>query len=160
MFDHGKGFLVIWQRAEGVFTLDATTSIHGIEHWRRVEANGKRLALAERADLEIAQLFAAIHDCQRENEGYDPQHGQRAANIARRWHGEGLFEMDEARLDVLCEALQWHEHGRVTTDVNVGVCWDADRLDLPRVGVRPDPRLLSTSTAKGMARGTPLFRIW
>jgi uncharacterized protein len=153
-------FPLVWKRAEGVFTLGAKTSIHGIEHWRRVEANGKRLALAEGANLQIAQLFAAIHDCQRHNENYDPQHGQRAATVARQWHSEGVFELDETRLEILCEALQWHEHGRISSDVNIGVCWDADRLDLPRVGVRPDPRLLSTATAKAIARGTVLYRAW
>jgi hypothetical protein len=33
-------------------------------------------------------------------------------------------------------------------DPLVGVCWDADRLDLWRVGIKPDPRDLSTEAAK------------
>jgi hypothetical protein len=34
----------------------------------------------------------------------------------------------------------------------LAVCLDADRLDLPRVGITPDPLRLSTSTAREMAR--------
>jgi uncharacterized protein len=33
-------------------------------------------------------------------------------------------------------------------DVTVRTCWDADRLDLGRVGVTPDPILLCTDVAR------------
>ncbi len=33
----------------------------------------------------------------------------------------------------------------------LAVCLDADRLDLGRVGITPDPQLLSTATAKDIA---------
>jgi uncharacterized protein len=35
--------------------------------------------------------------------------------------------------------------------VTVLTCWDADRLDLGRVGIRPAPRLLCTSAARDPA---------
>ena len=35
----------------------------------------------------------------------------------------------------------------MTSDPTVGACWDADRLDLPRVWITPDPALLSTARA-------------
>ena len=41
-----------------------------------------------------------------------------------------------------------HSDGRVDADVTVQTCWDADRLDLGRVGKRPDPRLLCTPAAR------------
>jgi len=34
----------------------------------------------------------------------------------------------------------------------LAVCLDADRLDLGRVGITPDPLRLSTSTAKAIAK--------
>jgi len=30
----------------------------------------------------------------------------------------------------------------------VGICWDADRLNLWRVGIEPDPAYLTTETAR------------
>jgi uncharacterized protein len=33
-------------------------------------------------------------------------------------------------------------------DVTVLTCWDADRLDLGRVGIRPDPTYLCTAAAR------------
>jgi uncharacterized protein len=36
----------------------------------------------------------------------------------------------------------------VSADPTIGVCWDADRLDLPRVGRTIQPRLLNTGAAR------------
>ena len=33
-------------------------------------------------------------------------------------------------------------------DATVLTCWDADRLDLGRVGIRPDPKYLCTPAAR------------
>jgi uncharacterized protein len=38
--------------------------------------------------------------------------------------------------------------GQVADDPTIGACWDADRLNLWRVGKTPDPRLLSTAAAR------------
>jgi hypothetical protein len=45
----------------------------------------------------------------------------------------------------------------VTDDPTVGACWDADRLDLPRVGVTVDPRLLSTAAARNLRHIAAVF---
>jgi hypothetical protein len=39
----------------------------------------------------------------------------------------------------------------VSDDPTIGACWDADRLNLWRLGRRPDDRLLSTDTARDPA---------
>ena len=49
-------------------------------------------------------------------------------------------------------ACEEHTNGGVGRDPTVGVCWDADRLNLRRVGIRPDPRLLSTGAARNGGR--------
>ncbi len=36
-------------------------------------------------------------------------------------------------------------------DITVQTCWDADRLDLGRVGITPNPRWLCTACAKDPA---------
>ena len=55
-------------------------------------------------------------------------------------------------MGVLAFACEEHTNGGVGSDPTVGVCWDADRLNLWRVGIRPDPRLLSTRAAKSGER--------
>ena len=45
-------------------------------------------------------------------------------------------------------ACREHSDGRLHGDLTVRTCWDADRLDLGRVGIRPDPDRLSTPHAR------------
>jgi hypothetical protein len=51
-------------------------------------------------------------------------------------------------LERLAHAMHHHTDGLTTDDPLVGACWDADRLDLPRVGIAPVGRYLSTATAR------------
>jgi hypothetical protein len=50
-----------------------------------------------------------------------------------------------AKLERACAE---HREGLITRDPTIGVSWDADRLELARLGVRPNARLLSTEAAK------------
>jgi uncharacterized protein len=122
-------------------------SIHGPDHWARVERNGLRLAGRNGADETVVRLFALFHDAERHNDGHDPQHGERAAQLAARLHGE-LFTIDQASLEILCLACELHHEGQTTDEVTIGTCWDADRLDLPRVGMIPSPEYMSTNEGK------------
>jgi uncharacterized protein len=45
-----------------------------------------------------------------------------------------------------CSAGQTHE--RTHPDVTIRTCWDADRLDLGRVGITPHPEYLRTEVAR------------
>jgi uncharacterized protein len=36
----------------------------------------------------------------------------------------------------------------LTRDVTIQTCWDADRLDLGRVGTKPNPTYLGTAAAR------------
>jgi uncharacterized protein len=47
-------------------------------------------------------------------------------------------------------ALIEHDRGLVSDDPTIGAAWDADRLDLTRLGIRPRAALLSTGAAKAM----------
>ena len=120
---------------------------HGFDHWLRVLHNGRLLADAEGADLKIVELFCLLHDTQRLNEDEDPSHGQRAAQYAQTLRGI-WFDLTAGEMDLLTEALTYHSDGYTEGDITVQVCWDADRLDLGRVGIRPDPDRLCTNTAK------------
>ena len=121
--------------------------VHGLRHWTRVRENGHRLARHTGADKEIIELFAFLHDCCRENDRTDPGHGERAADFAASLRGSLLILPDD-RFDVLYEAIRDHEKGFTRADVTAMTCWDADRLDLGRVGKRPDAQYLCTAAAK------------
>ncbi len=45
-------------------------------------------------------------------------------------------------------ACEEHTNGDVSSDPTIGVCWDADRMNLWRVGIKPDPHELSTEAAR------------
>lgn len=122
-------------------------SIHGPAHWARVEQIGRRLSAQSGADLLVVRLFALFHDCRRETDGEDPDHGRRGAERARELWG-GLFQASDEQLRLLCEACEGHTDGCTSTEPTIGACWDADRLDLPRVGIIPESRLLSTHAAR------------
>lgn len=126
-------------------------SIHGPDHWARVERNGMHLAMNNGADQTVVRLFAIFHDAERQNEGYDPQHGQRAAELVASLHGD-LFTIDEHALELLCVACELHHEGGITDDVTIGTCWDADRLDLTRVNMTPRLELMSTEAGKTLVR--------
>ncbi len=125
--------------------------IHGKPHWDRVCANGLRLAPHTGADSVVVELFAYLHDARRWNDGGDRQHGPRAADLARSLHRRGVLDLSGDRLAQLAEACADHTRGRKHTDPTIATCWDADRLDLWRVGIRPDPRHLCTDLARDPA---------
>ena len=123
--------------------------VHGELHWRTVGANGLWLAEPlDGADTLVIFLFALLHDSMRENDGRDPEHGPRAAVFAGELHAEGFLSINTRQLELLQHACHEHTNGFVSTDPTVGACWDADRLDLPRVWITPDPSLLSTERAR------------
>jgi uncharacterized protein len=124
---------------------------HGDLHWQAVAHAGLQL-LPEvpGCDGEVLFLFALFHDSQRWNEDDDPGHGGRGAALARELHdhGSGGFELGEERLRLLCAACEGHTDGGSSEDPTIGACWDADRLNLWRVGTPPAPRFLSTHAAR------------
>lgn len=123
--------------------------LHGIAHWARVRENGLRLAEDTGADVVVVALFALFHDARRVNEGDDHGHGRRGGDLARTLRGT-LVHLDDRRFELLYEACCLHTDGLVTGDVTLLTCWDADRLDLGRVGIRPRSERLGTDAARDL----------
>jgi uncharacterized protein len=127
---------------------------HGREHWQRVARIGTILCLATPgSDLLVTFGFALFHDSQRHNEDEDPEHGPRAAAFFRAtYRSFGLsdvFTCDQARLiEIACRN---HTTAEPTSDPILGVCYDADRLDLWRVCLKPDSAYLSTREGKRLS---------
>ena len=61
-------------------------------------------------------------------------------------------ELEAHQLDFLVEACRGHHHGTTSESITIGTCWDADRLDLPRVGMSPEEAYMSTPEGKRLAR--------
>ena len=120
---------------------------HGVVHWARVLENGQRLASATGAKIDVVTLFALFHDSRRVNEDSDFGHGHRGAKYARSLRGS-LVHLDDSDFDLLFEACRLHTDGLTDGDITLQVCWDADRLDLGRVGITPEPDLLCTDAAR------------
>lgn len=136
----------IFQKAKTKFRLKQ--SCHGVWHWEKVEKNALILAKKTGADKLVCQLFALIHDSHRENDDDDPEHGLRASKWAEELFEAGCLKINQDQLKKLVEACKYHNDGRTSQDPTIGVCWDADRLDLPRVGINPEARYFSTEAAK------------
>lgn len=120
---------------------------HGAAHWARVARNGRLLCRASDANPRVVGLFALLHDLRRENEGHDSRHGARAADFIREIADEHLL-LDRDELAQLCDACIGHSEGELSRNPTIAACWDADRLDLGRVGTRPDVKFLSLDAAR------------
>jgi len=122
-------------------------SIHGLTHWARVLEYGRILAESTGADKKTVELFAIFHDSKRVSDGRDTGHGKRGADFAASLRGTCISLADED-FDNLYFACAHHTDGLTDAVITIQTCWDADRLDLPRAGIRIKPNQLCTQAAK------------
>jgi len=127
------------------FRLDLGHGIHG----SRVFWHGRALARELDVDPRLLAWFAFLHDSQRHDDGIDHGHGGRAADFAVELRQRGvLTELDRRHFEQLCEAMRLHSDGHTENEPGIVACWDADRLDLGRVGITPAPHRLCTAPAR------------
>lgn len=124
------------------FVLDMH-GIHGDIHWRSVAFRGQMLARCAGADPYVVTLFSILHDSCRESDGYDERHGHRAAALAKLMIDRGLVAATDSQAESLVTACMVHHKLFACRDIaDIGICLDADRLDLSRVGIEPDQNRL------------------
>jgi len=124
--------------------------IHGVMHWHNVYWNALHIWRVLRDTHEVAPKddwffwsFAMLHDCRRESDTIDLEHPFRAAK---------LIPDDNTDFNrKLRVAISSHTSGRTADDMHIGTCWDADRLDLPRINIVPNPEQMSTEVGKQFA---------
>ena len=126
----------------------AIEGIHGISHWLRVRENGLALARQTGANRTVVELFALFHDSQRYSEGNDPKHGRRGATLAVSIRDDLLKVMQSKHFELLFAACSRHTIDETHENITVQTCFDADRLDLGRVGFMPNPNRLCTEEAR------------
>ena len=122
--------------------------IHGFRHWRTVEKNGLYLSQFNNGDPAVISHFAYFHDCMRVNEHRDDGHGKRGGEYALKVRD--LIDLNDEQLQTLYRACSGHTGGRNPSCDTISCCWEADRLDLRRVGIELDLRWLYSDAAKKM----------
>lgn len=120
--------------------------VHGVTHWARVYENGARIADENGADGDVIALFAIFHDACRVNDSHDEGHGRRGAELAMQMRT--AIPLSDPQFDLFQDACRWHTDGNILADLTIQTCWDADRLDLPRVGIPISKPRLCTPQAR------------
>ncbi len=134
-----------------IFTKSLVTGsiIHGLSHWQKVEKFGLMIADNNGADKKIISLFAYLHDARREHDFDDINHGRRAAQLLDELIDAGLVELNNLQYEQLRIALSCHNLDNASSkDITIQTCWDADRLDLWRDGIIPNPAFMFTDFGK------------
>lgn len=128
------------------------SEIHGLAHWKQVERNGLLLATETGADTIVVRLFALFHDSKRANDGIDIAHGPRGAEFAKECFEEHRFVITQEQFDKLYHACMFHTTEHQSGDATIDTCYDADRLDLGRVGIVLDPNKMATAFGAKIAQ--------
>jgi uncharacterized protein len=125
------------------------SQIHGLQHLKNVERFGLIMANRNGADKMLVSLFAYLHDARRHTDNDDPDHGKRAALLLDELLEEDVFTLSKIQRMNLAHALAWHNSFEAKShDITVQTCWDADRLDLWRAGIEPNPKFMFTDVGR------------
>ena len=144
---------IIREIRQYVHSLWTLGPLHGISHWDRVYEHGKQLATPEVNSLVVA-LFAYLHDSCRLADGMDMGHGPRAAEWIDTLRDTYLKDVPAEDLELLKEACRLHTTTPCTGNPTIDACFDADRLDLWRAGIIPDPDRMATKKGREIASTT------
>ena len=132
---------------KSTFQLD-WNGIHGVSHWSRVRVNGLMLAKDNASNTKVIELFAFFHDSMRISDIGDEMHGYRSAEFVENLPSD-LLGLNEDEKKLLVTACRHHTDKQSDTkDITILTCWDADALDLGRIGIKPDPHRLKTTIAR------------
>lgn len=123
---------------------------HGIRHWDRVYANGRRLIVDGVNPLVVA-CFSYVHDACRKDDWEDFYHGPRAAEWIATLRKTYLKGLTDEEFMLLQDACRLHTTAWRTGNPTIDACFDADRLDLWRVGITPDPSKMATPLGAELA---------
>lgn len=139
----------IWEVREFALNGWELGDTHGLSHWQRVERNGILLSMENgcvRKDINIkvVRFFAYLHDKCRLNDWTDLEHGVRSADMLPTIRNTILKDFSDEEISLLDKACRYHTIEHRTGIPTVDVCFDADRLDLGRVGIVPYPKRMAT----------------
>ena len=136
--------IVLFARSEACLS---SSPYHGERHWLRVALAGFKISeMVMAADPVVAVYFGLLHDVCRVSDGFDIKHGPRASSLIGKLAKDGGLMLTPDQLHLLRRACATHTHGITSDDPTIGVCWDADRLDISRFGYSIDVKRISNSS--------------
>lgn len=125
---------------------------HGIEHWEEVERNGILLAKYDsKINIKVVRYFAYLHDSCIEYNGNHSErieHGKRAAKFCDEIRNTFLSSFSDNEFLLLRNACEYHTIKTSVGNITIDTCFDADRLDLPRVGIQPKASKMASKQGK------------
>ena len=80
----------------------------------------------------------------------DLAHALRGAEYAKALRKQYISISDD-RFELLYKACAEHTDGLRSANPTIGTCWDADRLDLGRVGIVTSTKFMSTVAGRKLA---------
>ena len=133
--------------------MNGNDNIHGLSHCQRVERNAIRLQHPG-VNMTVARLFAYFHDacrseCKIQSES---EHGLLASELVMSLRNSLLKDLSDYEIEMLSTACKLHTTTFKTGNPTIDTCFDADRLDLWRVFVKPDPEKMATSIGAELAK--------
>lgn len=132
--------------------LDLNHTGHGLDHWCRVIDNGLRLsAITPNVDRDVIIAFGFLHDSGRTHDEHCEVHGKVAGVYVMRELDVLIPLTNEQKLmvSIACINHTSAQPGEFPLyDETLLTCFDADRLDLWRVGILPCNKYLFTDAAK------------
>lgn len=129
--------------------VSSSTNIHGLHHLCRVAYLAGRFAASMHTCVESAVVGGYLHDCARQDDGDGNAHAHDSANLACQIMKSYYFHLDIERI---CSGIYCHADGTTTADPLIGCIWDADRIDLTRLGIEVNEEFLSTDIGKRFCR--------
>lgn len=137
-----------WNQAEKIIFNSYTLKqgIHGIDHVKRVVENAKIIAKKECPNnYDDIVIGAYLHDIGRIDDNGGNEHAFRGFEISKQLLAKYWPHLNHKKI---LTAIKEHADSLITDDPLIGSIWDADRLDLTRLGIKINLELLSTQTAK------------
>lgn len=157
---HNFTRLDIFQTVTKEFQLELNGD-HGISHWQRVYNNCLELGRFYNINSNVFELFALLHDSKREDEFEDKNHGKRAALFVKELVDKSVINLskeDKNRLIFACSNhTKSNKRAKLYHDMVVQICFDADRLDIGRVGTVPEQSYFCTQYAKDIVKNEQYF---
>ncbi len=94
--------------------------------------------------MDVVTAFAYLHDSERKDNCEDINHGKRASKLIDTIRASLLIELNDKQIMKLKLACELHTVKHRTGDITIDACFDADRMDLLRVGIKPSPDRMAT----------------
>lgn len=94
--------------------------------------------------MDVILAFAYLHDSERKDNAEDIEHGKRASELIDRIRETELRALSDVQIAKLKQACELHTIEHRTGDLTIDICFDADRMDLLRVGIVPRAERMAT----------------